>query len=746
MEGHSSSSTEPSSPVVPGDFISSAEPFSRPSTKKFIFKGSCNSSKEPLTSFPESKSSFGQLPSYDFMKNITIPLVRKSTSDHAPSRPHSDDKYMSDEEPSSPFSEKESTSNEEPSTPSARNPAIEQDFSDSVHKLKTKDHENILNVIDQLRLEGINTYIDLPQIVVCGDQSSGKSSVLEAISGLNFPADDNVCTRFATELILRRADEIGVTATIRPHHDRSPKHKKLLRDVKFSKVGLEDFASIVKKVGAFVKIGDEHTQFSKDILRVEVTGPKQPHLTLVDLPGLFSGTDKEQGKNDAALVDSLVTSYMNNKRSLILAVISAKSDIPLQKVTRFINDIDPRGERIMGIITKPDTLSKGSNMERSFFELAMNKRQYFRFNWHVLKNRDYEQRSYTLQERNASESEVLNSGIWTALPPTRKGIDSLSPRLSSILKDHIIDQLPAFIDETQESFDETQEQLERLGDPRHNLNDQRRYLQRSSERFRSLIVSAIEPSYNDSYFGDAMNDDDYNKRLCTVVQNYLSDFNTEMLNQGHLEEIVADGVTVEGKQINRSDYVQKVHERIRRTRGRELPGTFNPLIIGDLFHTQCKPWETITDACTKDILSAIRNAVLLISEEVLDGRTRLRLLEHVIYPSLDELGDIFCLGTSELLKPHQTGHPITLNKHFTENMQKARQEHSRIAMLHKLRSFFGPNYSEVLPVQPPAFRMTELANTLSARTEADMVWFSCSEAVDYMAAYYKVRVFSINIP
>jgi hypothetical protein len=73
-----------------------------------------------------------------------------------------------------------------------------------VVSLQSKDHEELLNIIDKLRSQGISRYIDLPQLIVCGDQSSGKSSVLEAVSGLRFPTKDNLCTRFATELILRR--------------------------------------------------------------------------------------------------------------------------------------------------------------------------------------------------------------------------------------------------------------------------------------------------------------------------------------------------------------------------------------------------------------------------------------------------------------------------------------------------------------------------------------------------------------
>ncbi|KAI1159503.1 P-loop containing nucleoside triphosphate hydrolase protein [Nemania serpens] len=76
-------------------------------------------------------------------------------------------------------------------------------------RLQNEDHQNILDVIDTLRSQGIGRYVDLPQIIVCGDQSSGKSSILEAISGLSFPTKDNLCTRFATELILRRSPESG---------------------------------------------------------------------------------------------------------------------------------------------------------------------------------------------------------------------------------------------------------------------------------------------------------------------------------------------------------------------------------------------------------------------------------------------------------------------------------------------------------------------------------------------------------
>ena len=93
--------------------------------------------------------------------------------------------------------------------------------------LQNEDHRNLLDVIDTLRSQGIRRYVDLPQIIVCSDQSSRKSSVLEAISGLSFPTKDNLRTRFAIELIFRRSPESGVHIRIIPSYNRPAEARSL---------------------------------------------------------------------------------------------------------------------------------------------------------------------------------------------------------------------------------------------------------------------------------------------------------------------------------------------------------------------------------------------------------------------------------------------------------------------------------------------------------------------------------------
>ncbi len=64
---------------------------------------------------------------------------------------------------------------------------------------QTKEYKRLLDIIDEVRKFDINHILQIPQIVVCGNTSAGKSSVLEAISHIKFPRGDNVCTRYVTE-------------------------------------------------------------------------------------------------------------------------------------------------------------------------------------------------------------------------------------------------------------------------------------------------------------------------------------------------------------------------------------------------------------------------------------------------------------------------------------------------------------------------------------------------------------------
>ena len=640
--------------------------------------------------------------------------------------------------------------------------------------LQSKDHRDLLDVVDRLRSQGLGRFVDLPQIIVCGDQSSGKSSALEAISGMSFPAKDNLCTRFATELILRRVpkDEDDVDICIIPGAERTEEEKEALK--KFTYVGTLadlDLGKVVEDAKVAMGLGGNVKVFSTDILRIEISGPSQPHLTMVDLPGLFLAGNKDQSQEDAALVEALVLSYMKKPRTIILAVVSAKSDFALQQVTKHARALDPQGDRTLGLITKPDTLDKGSDSERFFVELAQNKDVQFRLGWHVLRNRNYAERNNSTAARDAAETAFFCEGIWTSLKPSQLGVAALRMRLSHVLRDQILKQLPSVLEDVSAELKDCRDRLARLGVARGTLPEQRRYLLKVSAAFSELTGAAVHGVYTDGFFQRA-----YTRRLRAVVQNTLTEFATDMHTKGHARHIVddapkqadcheedyedegdseckgeeedGDGVGDEDGpgSISRSTYIEEVKALMKETRGRELPGTYNPLIVTELFRKQCEPWQGLARSLVEEVFAHAFATVESIVRHVADGETAATLLQYVVNARVEEIKNELSGKVEELLKPHMSGHPITYNHYLTDNVQKAQATRSRKLMETELKAFFG--YESWKPGRVPnnvniEFDMYSLLNKLAAATEPDMDTYACSMAADMMQAYYKVRL-SIN--
>ncbi len=610
--------------------------------------------------------------------------------------------------------------------------------------LQSKDHGQLLDVIDLLRSQGISRYVRLPQLIVCGDQSSGKSSVLEAVSGVRFPTKDNLCTRFATELILRRDPATNATVVIIPGTERTDEEKEKLLGFKAPAVRINEFPSLIDAAKEAMGLDSGAKAFSDDVLRVEISGPEQPHLTLVDLPGLIHAENKQQSTRDVQLVSSLVRSYMANIRSIILAVVSAKNDYANQIVTKLARDVDPKGLRTLGIITKPDTLHVGSESEKAFLDLARNKDVVFRLGWHVLKNRDYDSRECSVDERDEKERGFFSYGNWTSLPTKTLGVGALKPRLSTVLKDQIISELPYLIRDVEAGIDDSRSTLMRLGEARGTLQEQQLYLVHVSQSFSSLVKAAVDGVYVHEFFGDAMIPAGFKKRLRAVVQDVLLEFAEDMRREGHSQEIIEDGSRRKKasmpKQISRSDFLGGVRELMRRSRGCELPGTFNPLIVGDLFYQQSKPWKRLVERYSERILDATRTSLELMVLHTTDETTSEGLLREVIDPAMEMYAAQLERKVAEIMRPHQKGHPITYNHYFTETIQKARQEHAKKDQARQLNIFFKikPDMGSSYVINHQGFYTGELLEALNQRNEADMDRYACSEAVDCMEAYYKV--------
>ncbi|KAL2156650.1 hypothetical protein VTH82DRAFT_1395 [Thermothelomyces myriococcoides] len=592
--------------------------------------------------------------------------------------------------------------------------------SGSLTKLSSKDQVELLDSIDQLRLQGINHYISLPQIIVCGDQSSGKSSVLEAISGIPFPVKSNLCTRFPTELVLRKAPFESVTVSIVPHESRSEAERKALSSFKEELGGFDTLPDLLDRAKTEMGITAHGRTFSKDILRIEVTNPNSPQLTLVDLPGLIHTETKNQTASDIQLIKDVVQSYMKEPRSIILAVVSAKNDIANQVVLGLARTADPKGNRTLGVITKPDTLIPGGGSEAMYLSLARNQEIKFHHGWHVLKNMDSEKGSSTLAARDHEEAEFFSSGSWTTLPRSCLGIDNLRTRLSRVLLQQISAELPSLIEEIDQKFNYCKDQLDRLGHPRASHFEQRMYLIRLSQSFQDLVKASTGGTYDRPFFAPAEEKEGYEQRIRAVVQNLNEEFAAELRRRGHYRQVVDDdsessSSVPEGViKISRDEYVKHIDNLMRRTRGRELPGTFHPMIVVDLFREQSRPWEGIVRRHVEKVWEAASRFVGLVADHTADPSTAKALRHFVIDPAMGKVMDEMRTKTTDLLKQHMSGHPITYNDEFAEALQK-----NHVSGYYNLRS---------------------LAESLEYFCEPEMRRFAAHEALDCLDAYYQVAM------
>jgi GTPase SAR1 family protein len=620
---------------------------------------------------------------------------------------------------------------------------------EALSRLCSEDQLALLDSIDRLRLQGINNYVSLPQIIVCGDQSSGKSSVLEAISGVSFPIKSNLCTRFPTELVLRRTSHFSARVSIIPHESRSESEQIALRTFREEMTGFDDLPKLIESAKLVMGITPHGRAFAQDILRVEVTGPDRPHLTIVDLPGLIHSETKNQTSADVQLIKGLIQSYMKESRCIILAVVSAKNDFANQVVLKLAREADTTGSRTLGIITKPDTLVPGGESEALYVSLARNQQVVFRHGWHVLKNMDSEKGPSSLAQRDAEEAAFFSSGAWSDLPPSSLGIEKLRGRLSKVLLAQIASELPSLMAEMGQKASSCEVQLEGLGDPRANPRDQQHYLLEVSQAFQTLVTASVVGHYSNPssnpFFEDAKTETGYHQRLRAIIQNLNEDFAHEISVHGHYRQIddepSAGGLgsmeSPNAIKITRDAFISHIEHLMRRTRGRELPGTFSPMIVADLFLEQSQPWEKIARQHVRKVWLAANRFVRLVVAHTADPSTAKALQDEVVEPAMRDIFKAMRDKTTELLNPHQYGHPITYNQLFVETLERLRLERRQREPERILRRFFRVDMLADTSLNG-VYNLRSLANSLAAAAEPDVKRSAASDALDCLNAYYLV--------
>lgn len=411
----------------------------------------------------------------------------------------------------------------------------------SLPKLHSDRSSERLKIISGLRRRGIGEHISLPQLIVCGDQSVGKSSVLEGITGFPFPRQDGLCTRFATEIILEDGPEpTNVLISIIPHSSQSQERKDEMLAFARSMTTLSDLPQVINEAGALMGLkgfAENHDgpAFGKDVLRIRISGPTGLHLSVVDLPGIIQVPSEDQQLEDVEAVHELVDSYMANPRSIILAVVQAGNDIANQPVIRKSKKFDKLGQRTIGIITKPDLINRGTEARIALLSRNEDTTK-LELGFFLLKNPSPEEMAEDLDQarREALELKFFTSPPWSAqsLLQDRVGIARLRVYLQGLLDQHIDAAMPKVRNELRELQQKTREQLDRLGGERNTPTDIRIYLSRLAMSLSSLCAAALQGAYAQDRFFDRAKKDVVANRLRALIHSQNMEFATTMLSSG----------------------------------------------------------------------------------------------------------------------------------------------------------------------------------------------------------------------
>ncbi|KAL2676813.1 vacuolar protein sorting-associated protein 1 [[Neocosmospora] mangrovei] len=214
---------------------------------------------------------------------------------------------------------------------------------------------------------GVNNPIDLPQIAVVGSQSSGKSSVLENIVGRDFlPRGSGIVTRrpLVLQLINRPAQSNGVKADeVDTSNDKAANPDEWGEFLHVPGQKFYDFTKIRDEINreTEAKVG-RNAGISPAPINLRIYSPNVLTLTLVDLPGLTKVPVGDQPRDIERQIREMVLKHIGKSNAIILAVTAANQDLANSDGLKLAREVDPEGQRTIGVLTKVDLMDEGTDV------------------------------------------------------------------------------------------------------------------------------------------------------------------------------------------------------------------------------------------------------------------------------------------------------------------------------------------------------------------------------------------------
>lgn len=433
----------------------------------------------------------------------------------------------------------------------------------------------------------------------------------------------------------------------------------------------------------------------------------------------------------------------------------------------------------MGIITKPDDLQPGSENETAFINLAKNEDIFFSLGWHCVRNRGFPERNHSFEQRNQLEKAFFGKGRWLELDRDALGIDALRIRLSSLLFQHIKQELPRLREDLNGKYEQTCSSLEQIGLKREDERQQREYLMKLSLVFNDLAKAAVNGHYEGAFFGRVDTEsnfenclDAHSRRLRAIIQYSNMKFANRMRKLGHkykfegLATLSGDEDDEVDDKENKADDKGKssidaerqttlspdesldwVKQVLLRTKGVELPGNFNPLVVGELFWEQSESWFTLAQDHAEAVSELCKYFVDDLLKEICPADVYIRLQSTCIEEALKNRFDAAEIELKKITEDLKR-HPATWNHYYTTTVTRMRRRHDEDVLKKALedattRSAITTNTNQT--VTNIVVDTTKAVREFQGLAEQDMEKHACQDALTDLRAYYKVSFLTLPL-
>ncbi|XP_055975542.1 interferon-induced GTP-binding protein Mx2 [Sorex fumeus] len=304
-----------------------------------------------------------------------------------------------------------------------------------------------IDLIDSLRALGVEQDMALPAIAVIGDQSSGKSSVLEALSGVALPRGSGIVTRCPLVLKLRKLTGGSWSGKVTYRN---------------TQLKLEHPSQVEKEIcRAQDLIAGRGVGISHELISVDISSPEVPDLTLIDLPGITRVPVGDQPQDIGLKVKTLIQKYIQRQQTINLVVVPCNVDIATTEALSMAREVDPEGDRTIGILTKPDLVDKGT--ESSILRVAQNYTYRLKKGYLMVRCRGQQDIANQLSLAEATEKETKffqdHPYFRILLDEGKATVSCLAERLTSELILHINKMLPFLDEQIQENYQRATEEL-----------------------------------------------------------------------------------------------------------------------------------------------------------------------------------------------------------------------------------------------------------------------------------------------